>query len=266
MIFTPENFLHILKNPSYLVTYYHIRKLYSTKRHSEVTTNILTPSIVSVDALSCVFMYKEIFEKEIYKFNFSATNPVIIDCGANIGLAILYWKRQFPNAKITAFEPDKKVCTVLKKNLQAHNIENVQVIEQGLWNEETTLQFFAEGSDGGRIATDETQKLTEVQTTLLSKYLNTHVDFLKIDIEGAECTVLTECQDLLTNVQNIFVEYHSFINKEQNLDQILTILRNSGFRIYIEHVGIRSEHPYLKRESSLDMDLQLNIFGYRKSK
>jgi len=264
MIFTPENFIKILKNPGYLKTYYHIRKLYAAPRYQEIRTNLLTPAIDAVDPLSCVFMYKEIFEKEIYTFKSKTDAPVIIDCGANIGLPIIYWKRHFPNAQITAFEPDQKVFDVLQKNMTAHGLTDVQLLKYGLWSEETTLTFFSEGADGGRIANNETGTKEEIKTKRLSTYLDTKVDFLKIDIEGAECTVLTECKDQLTNVENIFVEYHSFVDQEQNLDTVLLILREAGFRVYLEHVGIRSEFPYIKRESTLGMDLQLNIYGYRE--
>ena len=98
--FTPENFIKILKNPSYLLTYYQIRKLYAAPRYTPVETKLLKPAIQAIDPLSCVFMYKELFEKEIYKFKSNNPAPVIIDCGANIGLAIIYWKRLFPEAHI----------------------------------------------------------------------------------------------------------------------------------------------------------------------
>jgi FkbM family methyltransferase len=266
MIFTPENFIKILKNPSYLKTYYHIRKLYAAPRYKETQTGLLTPSITAVDALSCVFMYKEVFEKEIYKFASQTDTPVIIDCGANIGLPVIYWKRLFPSAKITAFEPDQEVFEVLQKNMTAHKLDDVQLLKQGLWKEETTLTFYSEGADGGRIANNEEGTKESIQTKRLSTYLtDIHVDFLKIDIEGAECEVLNECKQQLKNVKNIFVEYHSFVNQEQNLDSVLQILREAGFRVYVEHAGIHSEFPYIERESALGMDLQLNIYGYRET-
>jgi hypothetical protein len=138
------------------------------------------------------------------------------------------------------------------------------MVKKALWNVEGSLPFFSEGADGGRVAMSfDTTKLVTIDTVRLRSYLNRPVDFLKMDIEGAEYVVLEDSKDLLCNVKKIFVEYHSFVNKEQNLDKILQIFREVGFRYYIEHIGIRSEHPYVSISEHLGMDLQINIYGYR---
>jgi FkbM family methyltransferase len=43
--------------------------------------------------------------------------PVIIDCGGNIGLSVLYFKYLFPNSVITVFEPSPPVFEILKENI-----------------------------------------------------------------------------------------------------------------------------------------------------
>ena len=43
--------------------------------------------------------YKEIFEENIYQFYSSSESPVIIDCGANMGLSVLYFAEKYPKAK-----------------------------------------------------------------------------------------------------------------------------------------------------------------------
>lgn len=86
------------------------------------------------------------------------------------------------------------------------------------------------------------------------------VSFLKLDIEGAEYEVLHECRELLGNVQNIFVEYHSFADKKQELSGILKILENAGFRYYIEHIGVKSHHPFIGISNYVDFDDQTKYF------
>src|SRR5688500_10055596 len=49
---------------------------------------------------------REIFVREIYRFETDIRNPVIIDCGSNIGLSVLYFHKSYPGARILAFEPD----------------------------------------------------------------------------------------------------------------------------------------------------------------
>ena len=205
-------------------------------------------------------MYEEIFDKEIFKFQTNSEIPYIIDGGANIGLSTIYFKKIYPNSEIISFEPDKKIVEAFKKNIASFGFKNVTLIEKGLWNTETTVSFFSEGAESGRI--DNAGKI-KVETSRLSSYLNKKVDFLKLDIEGAETIVLEDCKDLLVNVKNLFVEYHSFSNTSQSLEDILRILTSSGFRYYIKPVNENSNNPFIKINPYLNMDLQLNIFAYR---
>ena len=61
------------------------------------------------DSASYLSSREEIFDQQIYRFNTSNSKPYIVDCGANIGLSIIYFKQLFPNAEIVAFEPDEKI-------------------------------------------------------------------------------------------------------------------------------------------------------------
>jgi FkbM family methyltransferase len=225
---------------------------------------LFNKSVKFCDSISFLPMMEEIFERQIYNFKTTSPKPYIIDCGANIGLSILYFKYLYPYSKILAFEPDPDIFEILKFNIKQFDFSDVELLVKGVWNSKTQLNFFAEGADAGRISTErDSDKLKIVETVRLRDYLNKHVDFLKIDIEGAETIVLKDCADLLTNVDKIFVEYHSFVNQEQCLHDILKILSESGFRYYIQNNGANSQSPYLHIDTYLGMDNQLNIFGYR---
>ncbi len=219
-----------------------------------------------VDSASFIFIYEEIFRKKIYKFNAKSENPVIIDAGANIGLSVIYFKMIYPNANVIAFEPDEHVFSVLQKNVDSHRFKEVQLVKKGLWTEETELSFNAEGADAGRISNNKQDaKITKIKTTKLSNYLKDNkVDLLKIDIEGAEFEVLKEAGPYLKNVQNMFVEYHSFVGQEQVLHQLLGVLSMAGLRIINIHVpGIPVDSPFTDSKEYGGMDLQLNIFAIR---
>jgi hypothetical protein len=105
--------------------------------------------------------------------------------------------------------------------------------------------------------------IIEVETVRLRDFLNKKVDFLKIDIEGAEINVLKDSSDLLHNVENLFVEYHSFVGMEQELPELLQIIKNAGFRTHITAPGITSLHPFINLTVSSKMDNQLNIYCFR---
>lgn len=236
----------------------------SLGRFCEANVKLFGKNFSFPDSASLLFLLKELFEFEIYRFKSDTKEPLIIDCGANIGLSAIYFKRLYPNAKIIAFEPDPKIFSYLERNIASFGFEGVELINKALWSDEAELEFYSEGADGGRIKeAGDREKIVKIKTEKLSKHLSQKVDFLKLDIEGAEYEVLNECKHLLDNVENIFIEYHSFVDKKQNLSLILKILEENGFRYYIEHIGVKSAHPFENISNYVGFDNQLNIFGYR---
>lgn len=233
-------------------------------RYTAAKTVLLGKNIEIADAPSFFSMYREIFKKEVYKFKAKTNKPYIIDCGANIGLSVIYFKKLYPESEIIGFEPDKRIFDMLKNNIKSFGFSNVQIIQKALWNKEEGTFFSSEGADAGRLA-DKNEKTnqTTVMTTSLRSYLERPVDFLKIDIEGAEMVVIEDCADLLINVKNLFVEYHSFGDKEQKLDVLLGMLKKAGFRYYIYNFGSLSHHPFEEKKTYLGMDMQLNIYACR---
>lgn len=205
---------------------------------------------------------EELFVEETYRFNSDSDTPRIVDCGANTGLSIIYLKKLFPKAKITAFEPDSNIFKLLQENLNEFGFNDVELINKAVWNKNSSIKFLASGAVGGRISENEDEKTVEIQTARLKDLLNEPIDFLKIDIEGAEFDVIDDCKDKLENVKNIFIEYHSEEKREQKLDEILKILKDAGFKYYIKEAWNNQPMPYVNKRTNL-FDLQLNIFGYR---
>ncbi len=74
------------------------KRLQEAPRYVRGSTNLIGAPIQYVDAASLLSAYEAIFCEEIYAFDAEISSPRIIDGGANIGLAILYWKRHFPEA------------------------------------------------------------------------------------------------------------------------------------------------------------------------
>ena len=242
------------------------RRLYWLPRYQAAKVRLFSKTFLLVDAASFLSTYDELFNKEIYKFKSDIPDPYIVDCGANIGLSIIYFKRLYPGARIIAFEPDPKAFRVLETNMGIFRLQDVRLVPKGVWKSQTVLNFFSEGADGGRIVINgDSRDIISIETVRLKEYLGKRVDFLKIDIEGAEAEVLEDCQDALGNVKNIFVEYHSFVGHDQTLDKILRILSKAGFKYCIHHLGSYASKPFWQVDAVSGMDLQLNIYAYRKS-
>ncbi len=54
----------------------------------------------------------QIFRDRLYHFSCGTDSPLILDCGAHIGLASLYFREVYPKARIHAFEADPEIATM----------------------------------------------------------------------------------------------------------------------------------------------------------
>jgi len=262
-----KNFLRRLAklaSPSHRRRYFERRRLEALPRYQPGITSLLGQPIRFADAASFLSAAAEIFDRQIYRFSADNPAPRIIDGGANIGLATLYFKTLHPAARITAFEPDPEIAALLRKNVAPWHPEGVEIVEKALGTGAGRLQFSVEGADAGRLGTiPGRSRRIEVETVALSDYLDQRIDFLKLDIEGAETAVLEAAAPRLGNVEKIFVEYHSFAGEPQSLPQLLTLLRKAGFRLHL-HPSLTSPSPLHHLTTITGMDLLVNIFGWRE--
>ena len=208
--------------------------------------------------------YKEIFSQEVYKFNTNSPQPVIIDCGANIGLSTLYFAVTYPASKIYAFEPDPTIFNLLQKNINDNQLSQVTLYNDAVWTENTVLSFSNKGSEASQI--DATGlSATKVNAIHLAKYLSQFekIDFLKMDIEGAEFEVVKDCVAALEKVQNFFLEYHGTNSDTQKLITLLDIVKQAGFKVYIKMAADNLDQPFSQQTTGTPFDVQLNIFCYK---
>ena len=210
--------------------------------------------------------FDEIFIQEIYKIVLQP-DCYIIDCGANIGLSVLYLKQLFPNAIIIAFEPDKNNFKLLTKNVASFQLPGVELREEAVWIENAMIGFKNEGSMSSKVDPNS-KETTKVKACRLKDLLVKQVDFLKIDIEGAEYEVLKDIAESLFNVRNLFIEYHGSFGQNNELTHMFTILTNNGFNYYIKEATPVYKKPFFESSDQTikrDWDVQLNIFCFRRN-
>ena len=222
--------------------------------------------IIFKDPKAFLYSVKELFVEEIYKFKAQDDTPYIIDCGSYIGTSILFFKTQYPNAKILAFEPDNSNFELLNNNIKNWDLKDIEIQNAAIWIDNLGVNFIADGNMASKIdesnntAHNENQKTKSVR---LKDLLTEKIDFLKIDIEGAEYEVLVDCESKLSFVENLFIEYHGNYNEMYKLNKILNILIENNFKYYIKEAGVTFEHPFYDRENIYDFDTQLNIFAFK---
>jgi FkbM family methyltransferase len=141
------------------------------------------------------------------------TNPrLIVDAGANIGLATLYFSGKFPGAKIIAIEPEQSNYDLLVRNCSG--MANVTLWHAAVWNRDTSLQITNPDAEKwaftvtpGRPNGSGIKALTIPQ--ILAQSGHDTIDILKLDIEGAERELFRDgCEEWLPRVKIMIIELH----------------------------------------------------------
>jgi len=224
-----HNLKHLLNLPRYV--------------KGSITLNGL--SFVYNDPLAFHNEYNDIFIDNIYRFNSTRPSPSILDVGGYIGLSALYFKTLFPEAKITVFEPEPAIFSLLETNLVNNGFSDVVLIAAGAGKEKTKGCFFPDGADGGNFLSPKKLSSIEVNLVKLSDYITGDIDLLKMNIEGMEGDVFEEIEPKLSYIEEIIFEYHAFAHLPQRLGEILIRLDRNGFRYLVTDVPCaRTPFPF----------------------
>ncbi|MBL8058392.1 MAG: FkbM family methyltransferase [Anaerolineales bacterium] len=172
---------------------------------------------------------------------------LVLDVGANYGLfTLLAARRVGPAGRVYAFEPSARERAGLLKNIAANGLTNVTVLEQAVADRPGLAQL-AVARDGGlnalaRNAHPE-QAVTHwqpVSVTTLDDFVAgaglPRVDFLKIDVEGAEALVLRGAARLLaqTPAPTILCEFCDVTAAGFNSSgrQLYDLFQASGYALF----------------------------------
>jgi FkbM family methyltransferase len=147
-----------------------------------------------------------------------------VDVGANIGYyALLLANVLGPQGSIICFEPEPANVAELNRNIAANGLDNVEVIAKAVGNADG-IASFSSGINSG-IARDGKGDFT-CPVCRLDTVLTSHVDFIKIDVEGHECQVLEGAQRILRQHHpTLFVEVHpALIEPPYSTEGLLSFL------------------------------------------
>jgi FkbM family methyltransferase len=212
----------------------------TTPRFTSGTITLGPYSLRYPDLLTLCPQWHDIFVAQSLAFETTEAAPRILDCGANIGLAALFYKARYPAARITSFEADPSIAAVLASNLQANGAADVEVVAAAVWTDDGETTFRVDGSDAGAIAPSVaagTPEFITVPTVRLADRLaRERVTLLKLDIEGAESAVLHSCADVLHNVDALLLEVHEFDPRQRRCPELLQLLERSGYMYAVSHV------------------------------
>ncbi len=177
------------------------------------------------DASGYGSIYEIIMMNEYTLQNFvNLKNKVIIDIGANTGVATIILAKQNPESIVYAFEPFPSCIDLIKKNIDANGLTNVVLIEKGVTHKtgKETIYINDGVSGANTLYCDESgfskecsYRKMEIETIDFNEFIDSYkideIEVLKIDCEGAEYDILYN-NTLLKNggIKNIVGEFHTF--------------------------------------------------------
>jgi len=137
------------------------------------------------------------------------TPSVIVDAGANVGYSVLRFFLEYPQSRIIAIEPDSANLAQLSKNCEG--LSNLAVEPHALWTHQARLRITnpEEGSNAFQVGEDSKGSITSLSiSNILERHSLEAIDLLKIDIEGSEVEIFSDCKEWLPKVRALLVETH----------------------------------------------------------
>lgn len=165
-------------------------------------------------------VFRQIFLEGEYQFDYGKEVNTIVDAGANIGLASVFFSLLYKDSKIICIEPEKANYEVLLKNTKA--FPNIIPVQGGVWYKNDILQICPSDKFGewGFQLSDKKKSTNKIEVssytinTLMKNHNISHIDILKIDVEGAEKEIFLkgETEDWLPYCKYIVMEIHEFLH------------------------------------------------------
>jgi FkbM family methyltransferase len=161
-----------------------------------------------------VTVFEQVFVHRQYDFEVSSSPNLIIDGGAHIGFASVFFALKFPHAVIYSIEPEARNFALLRQNLAAYR--NLIPLRAALWSKPALLAIPDPGAESWKFRIAETDVLPaapEVLAVTIAEIVDwsgtAAIDILKLDVEGSEKEIFAvQPQRWMPRVRNLVIELH----------------------------------------------------------
>jgi FkbM family methyltransferase len=213
-----------------------LKSEFGANRDSKVSQKIFEFTISGTSYKEILYLFREIFMEYQYSFTPKNKKPKILDCGANIGMAVIFFKRMYPDCFIIAFEPNPEVFKLLKKNINENNLRNIEIYNRALSFNKSSVNFYIDSENTLISSLDSNRgggSVIKVESDRLSDYTRNEIfDLAKIDVEGSEGEIVRDLDETrsINRIHQYIVEYHHNIkNASGNLSSFLKVFEANGF-------------------------------------
>ncbi|MBU0959656.1 MAG: FkbM family methyltransferase [Nanoarchaeota archaeon] len=162
---------------------------------------------------------------------------VVVDAGAFVGnFAVYASKLVGPEGKVIAFEPEESNYRLLKRNIKLNKLKNVIVIKKGLWHKDDLLKFKTKGPESCLADFDKEENLSNtISVVSLDSFFKRNrikkLDFVKMDIEGAEIRAIEGMKNLMqANKINFAIASYHIVEGKQTCIKLEKMFKEMGYK------------------------------------
>jgi len=175
-------------------------------------------------------LYKIVADFNFYQHFYKVKKgDAVIDAGANCGhLSIFFSQAAGKDGTIYAFEPDSINIKRIESNIALNkNLDdNIEIIDLLLWNKNEQVDFYESGTVGSSaVWIPDTTLCVKKQAITIDDWVKQNripkIDFIKMDIEGAEIEALDGCVETIRELKpNFAIASYHVINGEQTFIKV----------------------------------------------
>ena len=203
---------------------------------------------------------------------------IVVDVGANIGLHTLNMARIVGNTgQVFAFEPDPSNFEILKKNVKINNYKNIILEQKAVGDKHGRTTLYQSDHPGKhRIfpQTEQAKSQVQVELTNLDNYFDSDmtdkINFIKIDVEGLEFSVLKGMKNILKNSKKIKILFEFMPENTIEVGftpiELLNYLTSNDFKLYCmdnktkKLLHVSNNEEIVKLCSTTDNTISRNLF------
>jgi FkbM family methyltransferase len=184
-------------------------------RQKSSDVGVFEQIFVSRDYDLKLYKQHEWIAQKIQALTGTGRRPVIIDCGANIGLSSIWFAREFPSAVVCAIEPSPGNFELLERNVAAFGA--VIPIKAGIWDRHASLAIVNPNATAAEFQVAETSGDGELDMSartideILEMVDHDEILLCKIDIEGAEAPLFRSNTSWLDRTDVLIIELHDWL-------------------------------------------------------
>lgn len=229
-----KNLIHSIAKYLVLFSSVHDRINFHKMMKSKLTTNTVSFNINALNnekitcrtrGTDCQVLIDTFYWKYHLPQKGLKENAIILDLGANIGLTACHFAATYSQAKIYAVELDCENYQLALRNIQPWN-QRIKLINAAIWNENGFVGYSGESSWAYHVDNSSISKVKSITiNSLISTFDIQNIDYLKMDVEGAESVLFESNLEWLKITKCINIEIHSIAY----FSKILQILEANNF-------------------------------------